>query len=281
MAAPADFWFNRLAQYPVLDKFEALQLFQAVRAGRKDDGTYTAKGLRALKKIVSHNMRFVVNVYRKQYMHLVHSNSHLLPDLLQEGAYGLHKAAMNYKPELGYAFSTYSSFWIRRYINVWLCNRQRVVRAPITAIHVNNKYADLSCRMSYDECIAHLSKHFTLPTNLVKDYLTFVNNTLIVEPEFRYGTNNVNRLERTVHEIKKPERNTEAEQQFDLIASRAQLDPYERELLLAFQQGFGLDELPGLFPDDRFAVKRYQAVRRRFRKAALELFPPMSNLAVA
>ena len=278
MTYPADFWFDRLKDYPVLDKFEALELFQEVRKGQKEDGSFTPRGIRALKKVVSHNMRFVVNVWQKQYMHLVRPGSHLLPDLLQEGCYGLHKAAINYKPELGYAFSTYSNFWIRRYINVWLCNRQRVVRAPITAIHVNNKYAEMSIKISHDECIEKLSEHFKLPAKLVQDYLILVNNTLTAPSELENGGC---RLERTIHDNPKPESNQQAEQQFDLIASRAQLDPYERELLLAFQQGFGLDDLPSLFPDDRFAAKRYNAVRRRFRKAALELFPPMSNLAVA
>ena len=275
--SPADFWFNQLGRYPVLDPADALELFQEVRKGLKDDGTLTPKAQRALTKVVSHNMRFVVKVWHSQYSHLVKSNSAFLPDLLQEGAYGLHKAALNYKPETGYKFSTYASYWIRRYINIWLCNRERLVRAPSMAVNVNNMYSKLKGKNDHQRSVEMAAEHFHITTDLVIDYLRCVNNTRTNTRELdgKCLCSNKGAVDDFT------EVDPDIIEQFDLIACRAQLDPYERELLLAFQQGFGLLDLPSLFPDDKHVVKRYQAIRRRFKVAAKELFPEVGNLSVA
>ena len=286
MGSPADFWFDQLGNYPVLEPLEALQLFKEVRKGLQDDGTLTPKAERALKKVVSHNMRFVVKVWHTKYSHLVRSNSPLLPDLLQEGAYGLHKAALNYKPESGYKFSTYSSYWIRRYINLWLCNRERVVRAPSMAVHVNNYYAVHKVGNTHNKCIEMTAEHYGITTNLVMDYLRCVNTTrtevyqISGRPRLEIAGSRVSEAD-SLSQAGGKELDPRLRKQFDLIACRAQLDPYEREVLLAFQQGFGLLDLPKLFPDDKHVVKRYQAIRRRFKVAAKELFSGMSSLSVA
>lgn len=290
MSSAADFWFNNLGKYPALNPTSQLSLFQEVRKGMGEDGALTPKAQRALNKVVSHNMRFVVKVWHTGYSHIVKSNSPQLPDLLQEGAYGLQKAALNYKPEMGYKFTTYSNFWIRRYINIWLNNRDRVVRAPQMAVHVNNRYAVLRGLHPHEKAVEMIAKHYRITTRLVMDYLRCYNNTTISVPlhdwhhfvSIDYADFF---LDKAGYDSSKHEPTEETDlnifKQFDRIACRAHLDPYERELLLAFQQGFGLSDLPKLFPDDKHVVKRYQAVRRRFNVAAKELFSEVGSLSVA
>ena len=292
MSSAADFWFNNLGKYPALNPTSQLSLFQEVRKGMGEDGALTPKAQRALNKVVSHNMRFVVKVWHTGYSHIVKNTSPQLPDLLQEGAYGLQKAALNYKPEMGYKFTTYSNFWIRRYINIWLNNRDRIVRAPQMAVHVNNRYSALRVLHSHEKAVEMIAKHYRITTRLVMDYLRCYNNTRVNRPqtdEYTYSYYNTNYSEfffdQAWYNSSKHESTEETDpnifKQFDRIACRAHLDPYERELLLAFQQGFSLSDLPELFPDDKHVVKRYQAVRRRFNVAAKELFSEVGSLSVA
>lgn len=285
MASAADFWFNNLGKYPALDPTKQLSLFKEVRKGLSDDGALTPKAQRALNKVVSHNMRFVVKVWHSQYSHIVRSTSPQLPDLLQEGAYGLQKAALNYKPETGYKFTTYSNFWIRRYINIWLNNRDRIVRAPQMAVQVNNCYSSLRMKHPYQEAVEITAGYYRIKTSLVLDYLRCYNSTIIKDHAHSFEERNNwflnNCYNRNIRTHEPTETDPAIVEQFDLIACRAQLDPYEREILLAFQQGFNFKDLPKLFPDDKHVVKRYQAIRKRFKVAAKELFSGVGNLSVA
>ena len=177
---------------------------------------------------------------------------------------------MNFDPKLGYEFSTYASFWIRRYVNVWLSNRNRIVRAPLLAITVANHFDSIQHKHSYSECIAQLAKKYKISEKLAKDYLDCVYRTTMKSEDalFMAKTDEGMPDELIV------------DKRFDLIASRAQLDPDEREILLAFQQGFSLADLPKAFPNDPHVVKRYQAIRQRFGQAAASLLET-GNLSVA
>lgn len=270
--AAADFWFDKLSRYPVLSEYESLLLFRDIQDGKDENGNLSPRAARALKKVVSHNMRLIVKIWTTQYAHIVTSQNQQLPDLFQEGAYGLQKAALNFDSTLGYKFSTYANFWIRRYINIWLGNRNRVIKAPLAAIEVSIEYEKIRYEASFEETIKRLATRFKIKTDLVKVYLDCVQMTGTVHEysNYRAHVEYRNQLEDHNGPIGK----------FDLIASRAQLDPEEREILLAYQQGFTLTDLPRLFPNDPHIVKRYQAVRRRFKKAANELLTT-GSLSVA
>ena len=81
------------------------------------------------QKLIESNLRLVVNI-AKRYMH----RGMALADLVEEGNLGLIHSVGKFDPELGYRFSTYSTWWIRQTIERGLMNKPRTVRLPVHVV---------------------------------------------------------------------------------------------------------------------------------------------------
>lgn len=78
---------------------------------------------------------FVINkFYSKKQRH-----KELRNDLLQEGHLGLFDAIDGFKPELGFKFSTYATWWIRQAITRAIADQARTIRIPVHMIETINK----------------------------------------------------------------------------------------------------------------------------------------------
>jgi len=80
----------------------------------------------ALNKLVSANLKYVVTMANK-FIGMGVS----VDDLIQEGNLGLIEAAKRYRPTADTKFLTYAKFWIRKSLNLALCNHGRTVRLPV------------------------------------------------------------------------------------------------------------------------------------------------------
>jgi len=96
---------------------------------------------RALDKLVTANLKFVVTLANKFIgMGLP------IDDLIQEGNAGLIEAAMKFSPDKEVKFISYAQFWIRKRLNLALCEFGRTVRLP-----VNQEYDIYKRRMAGEE----------------------------------------------------------------------------------------------------------------------------------
>ncbi|GAA0593010.1 hypothetical protein GCM10009416_34280 [Craurococcus roseus] len=81
----------------------------------------------ARESLVVHNMRLVVSVARRY----AHRGGLDLADLVQEGVFGLARAAEQYDHTLGFKFSTYAVWWIRQAVGRAADNQGPMIRLPI------------------------------------------------------------------------------------------------------------------------------------------------------
>jgi RNA polymerase primary sigma factor len=108
-------YFKEIQKLNPLEAQEEKELAVKIKSG----------DLRALEKLVKHNLKLVVTI----------ANRHIgqgvpVGDLIQEGNIGLWEAARRFEAANGSKFSNYAQLWIRKYINECVVNQGRVVRLP-------------------------------------------------------------------------------------------------------------------------------------------------------
>src|SRR5688500_12442868 len=109
-------FLNELGRYPLLTAAEEIDLAKRIERG----------DLAAKERMILSNLRLVVSIAKK------YQGADLpLLDLIQEGIFGLVRAAEKFDWRKGYKFSTYATFWIRQAIQRGIETKARTIRIPI------------------------------------------------------------------------------------------------------------------------------------------------------
>lgn len=92
-------YLSRVGNHRILTRTEEYETSRRARAG--DDA--------AREKLIRHNLRLVLSIAQ-------HFRGRGLEpaDLISEGVLGLHTAVDKFDPELGYRFTTYATWWVRK-----------------------------------------------------------------------------------------------------------------------------------------------------------------------
>ncbi len=119
-----DSYLKDISTIPLLQPDEEVELARRIKQNDQ----------RALQKLVSANLRFVVSV-SKSYQ----NNGLSLEDLINEGNLGLIKAAYRFDETRGFKFISYAVWWIRQAILQAIAEQSRLIRLPLNRVGILTK----------------------------------------------------------------------------------------------------------------------------------------------
>ena len=130
-----DQYLKEIGQIDLVTPAEEAELARKIKQGDED----------ALLKLTRANLRFVVSIAKKFQGQGLH-----LTDLINEGNYGLIKAAKRFDETRGFKFISYAVWWIRQSILQALAEQGRVVRLPLNQIGTISKIRKSSARLAQE-----------------------------------------------------------------------------------------------------------------------------------
>jgi len=113
-------YFKDVRKSTILTQNEEIELAKKIKNGDQN----------AINKLVNANLKFVVSI-AKEYQ----GQGLPLSDLINEGNYGLIKAATKFDHNKGFRFISYAVWWVKQSIIQSLNDNARVVRLPANVIN--------------------------------------------------------------------------------------------------------------------------------------------------
>lgn len=128
---PVQHWLAGASRYPLLNKGQEVQLSRDIHAWldcENPSPQVARRGKRAKDKLFNCNLRLVASVGKKYQGRIVHRPGLSFEDLLQQGCIGLNRACEKFDHERGFAFSTFSYWWIRQAIGRYVEINQSTIK---------------------------------------------------------------------------------------------------------------------------------------------------------
>ncbi|MGI8750656.1 MAG: sigma-70 family RNA polymerase sigma factor [Thermoleophilaceae bacterium] len=151
-------FLNELRRYPLLSKLEEIELAKRIEQG----------DLEAKERMINSNLRLVVSIAKKYQ-----GQELSLLDLIQEGIFGLIRAAEKFDHRKGFKFSTYATFWIRQAIQRGLANKARTIRIPVHIGQRERKIVraerELGARLGREPTAVEIAREAEIPQEQVEE----------------------------------------------------------------------------------------------------------------
>lgn len=174
-----DKYLTEIAKVSLITADEEVELAKRIKAGDEI----------ALEKLAKANLRFVVSV-AKQYQ----NNGLSLGDLINEGNYGLIKAAQRFDETRGFKFISYAVWWIRQSIMQALAEQSRVVRLPLNRVGSINKisraYSDLEQKLEREPSPAEVAESLDTTLEEVENNQRISKRHISMDAPFVQGEEN-------------------------------------------------------------------------------------------
>ena len=155
-----DQYLQEIGKIDLLKPEQEVELAVRIKEGDAD----------ALHQMVRANLRFVVSVAKKYQ-----GQGLSLSDLINEGNYGLIKAAQRFDETRGFKFISYAVWWIRQAILQALAEQSRVVRLPLNRIGTISKIRKATAKLQqmHDRPpnVEELAAELDLPPQKIEDAL--------------------------------------------------------------------------------------------------------------
>jgi len=151
-------FLNEIRRYPLLTAEQEVDLSKRIEQG----------DLEAKERMINSNLRLVVSIAKKYQ-----GQELSLLDLIQEGIFGLIRAAEKFDWRKGFKFSTYATFWIRQAIQRGLANKARTIRIPVHIGQRERKIVraerDLSAKLGREPTDEEIAAAAELPLDQVDE----------------------------------------------------------------------------------------------------------------
>ncbi|MEL6613837.1 MAG: RNA polymerase sigma factor RpoD/SigA [Bacteroidota bacterium] len=174
-----DQYLQEIGQIALLKPEEEVELARRIKEG--DEA--------ALHKMVRANLRFVVSVAKKYQ-----GQGLTLSDLINEGNYGLIKAAQRFDETRGFKFISYAVWWIRQAILQALAEQSRVVRLPLNRIGTISKIRKSTARLQQQHerqpNIDELAEELDLSPQKIREALKHTGRHLSMDAPFNEDDDN-------------------------------------------------------------------------------------------
>ena len=163
-------YLHEIGQIPLLTPEQEVHLAQRIKQGDRQ----------ALLQLTQANLRFVVTIAKKYQ-----GQGMSLPDLINEGNFGLITAAHRFDETRGFKFISYAVWWIRQAIRLALAERGRIVRLPLNRVVTMSKVREAGDRLAQQHertpSLDELASELDLKTKKVREAINLTRRHLSMD----------------------------------------------------------------------------------------------------
>jgi len=130
---PFNYYLADLSKFPLLTKEQEVLYGDRIQAAIEDGGM----DIHARDMLINSNLRLVISIAKR---YIGAGGNIGIGDLVAWGNVGLMEAVIRFKPEYGYRFSTYATWWIKQAVQRKIADIRNTIRKPVHMYQLEYRY---------------------------------------------------------------------------------------------------------------------------------------------